>query len=237
MARGKRYTKGSGHDHYLGIDTETGGLNPRNNALLEIGAVPLNAQFEPREDVQPFRSLVRPYARTVPGSRNYEDPATVTAQAVAINKLTWALDPHCAEYKKAPAEGEVLVNFLYWLRRIYLPQAERGLDKNGNLPELPLIIPVGWNVSFDEGFLQAWFKRCERTADYPLHYHKVDLQSVCRYLDARAGRVRRSYRLEAMAEYYFGESAKFAMHSAMGDAQMQVRVLRAVENDVGSPAP
>lgn len=214
---------------YLAVDLETTGLDPSRNSIIEIGAVPLDAQLQRRIDAESFHTYVQPWP-----------DAEITQQAIAVNKQYWVNKPESEEYKNARTYRAAWDLFLGYVYKHY------GQDAR-------FVVLVGWNVSFDEGFLKrlcVWSNMNERVVIYdddlkkfkwPFHWHKIDLLSICRYLDARAGRPpRKSYRLEALAEQYYSALAKFAAHTAMGDCELQLKVLEAIENEssgesVGSP--
>lgn len=205
---------------YLALDLETTGLNPSCNSVIEVGAVPLDTQLKRREGVEPFHAYVQPWP-----------DAEIAAQAIAVNKQNWVYKPESEEYKAALPYNkawEALLNYVY---QHYGDGAK-------------FVVLVGWNVSFDEGFLKrlcVWSNAKERVviADddlkkfrWPFHWHKIDLLSICRYLDARNGRPpRKSYRLETLAEQYYSALAKFASHTALGDCELQLKVLEAIENE------
>jgi len=205
---------------YLAVDLETTGLDPSRNSIIEIGAVPLDEYLNRRPDVEPFHTYVQPWP-----------DAEVAQQALAVNKQFWVNKPESDEYKRALPYRQAWEAFWSFLYKHY-----------GDNPKF--IVLVGWNVSFDEGFLKrmcVWSNVNERVAihddalkkyKWPFHWHKIDLLGVCRYLDARKGRPpRKSYRLEALAEHYYSALAKFAAHTAMGDCELQLKVLEAIEKE------
>jgi len=203
---------------YLAIDTETTGLNSDLHSLLEIAAIPLNAKLQ-KQDVEPFHTLVRPI-----------HGRSVDAKAIEINGHTWATQCAGPVWDKALNYRDARIEFKKYIAQHFGPDAS-------------FIVLVGWNVSFDEGFLQRLYTYSNEGVTvptdsvltrekWPFHWHKIDLQGICRYLDIRAGRSRRSYRLGALAEHYYATSlAKYAAHTALGDCEMQLRVLEAVEKD------
>lgn len=201
-------------DQYIVIDTETTGLDPEHADIIELAAIPLDSQLEPREGVKPYHTFIKPRPHH-----------PVSPEAIKVNGHTWALDSSHEVYKAALHYDDAWEHFFTWLKEHYAKPS--------------WIITVGWNISFDENFLrylhahpdvpgrsgtQAYVKK-----EWPFHYHKIDLIGVCRYLDLRAGRTRRSYKLEKMAEHFFGPIADFHMHTALGDADMSIKVLRQME--------
>lgn len=205
---------------YLAVDLETTGLDPARNSVIEIGAVPLDEYLNRRPNVEPFHTYVQPWP-----------DAEITQQALAVNKQTWVNHPESEEYKNAPSYPQA-----WHLLKEYVYKHYGEGSK--------FVVLVGWNVAFDEGFLKrlcVWSNLNERVVIHdddlkkyfwPFHWHKIDLLGVCRYLDARKGRPpRKSYRLESLAEQYYSALAKFAAHTAMGDCELQLKVLEAIENE------
>jgi DNA polymerase III epsilon subunit-like protein len=210
-----------GKVQHLAVDLETTGLDPARNSICEIGAIKLGPDLKREPDAPRFHATVRPFEKAV-----------IAPQAIAVNKHTWVNDKDSDAYKKAQTYPAALSSFRQYLETVFGPDPS-------------FVVLVGWNISFDERFLKRLWLRGEhgkntpvptdeglKQVHWPFHWHKIDLLSVCRYLDARAGRTRKSYRLEALTEHYYSHGlAKFAMHTAMGDCEMQLRVLEAVEND------
>ncbi len=196
-------------NQYLALDTETTGLDPQHADIIELAAVPLDEHLNPREKIHPYQSLIRP-----------RPDAPIVKKAIEVSGHTWVYDKNCEKYQEALPQEEAWQDFFGWIEQCY---------------ERPAwIILVGWNVSFDEAFLRQLHAR---TADnhalykfpWPFHYHKIDLIAICRYLDLRAGRVRRTYKLEKMAENFFGKDDNVKMHTALDDTQMSIKVLRRME--------
>jgi len=197
---------------YLLLDTETTGLNPRKNAVIEIGAQILDYKLNV-VDTPPFHVHVRPH-----------DGAVIDDRALAVNNLHWAKDPTSKGYMDAKTPEAAWDALLAFLRPHY--------------DIVNWIVPVGWNVNFDDEFLRGLYAQVHNSepvtgrSPWPFHYHKIDLLGVVRFFDARTGRDRRSYKLEDMAQEYFGNIAKFAMHTALGDSQMCIKVVQEVEKEM-----
>lgn len=196
---------------YVLLDTETGGLDPTQHPLLEIGARILNPDLTPTEHT--FQTYIQPHTG-----------AEIDARALEVNKLFWATDPESKEYKNARPLDKAWEVFVDGLMQLF------EIDTR--------IVPVGWNVRFDVAFLEAAFKRLNAGAappvkrlPWPFHYHTMDLLGVVRFLDAKVGRVRDSYKLQNLAVDYFGTVAEFGMHTAQGDSDMALRVTKAVEQE------
>jgi DNA polymerase III epsilon subunit-like protein len=197
---------------YLLIDTETTGLDARKNAIIEVGAQVLDEQLNPVE-APPFHALVRPH-----------EGAIIDKRALNVNNHHWVEDPKSDGYAKAldpKVAWQALDTFL-----------------TEQYDVATWIVLVGWNVGFDEEFLKGLHVNVhdsEPTVGKPpwaFHYHKIDLLGVVRFFDARLGRNRRSYKLEHIAKEYFGVMSDFAMHTALGDSQMCIKVAHAAEKEL-----
>lgn len=197
---------------YLLLDTETTGLNPRKNALIEIGAQILTNTLEVPQ-IDPFHVHIRPHK-----------DAIVDKRALNVNNHHWAEQPDSPGFLKALDPAAAWAAFEDFLRPHY--------------DMLTWIVLVGWNVSFDEEFLKGLYVQVHGseptvgTPPWPFHYHKIDLLGVVRFMDARMDRSRRSYKLEHIAQEYFGNISAFAMHTALGDSQMCIKVAHAVEQEL-----
>jgi DNA polymerase III epsilon subunit-like protein len=203
----KRYNS----QKYLLIDTETTGLHERKNAIVEIGAQVLDDKMQLVE-AAPFHCLVRPHK-----------DAVIDKRALNVNNHHWVEDHDSDEWKKALPPDKAWEAMEEFLKPHY--------------DILTWIVLVGWNVGFDEMFLKGMYHHINGEdptvgrPPWPFHYHKIDLLGVVRFIDARMGRVRKSYKLEHMAKDYFGVAADFAMHTALGDSQMCLKVAHEAEHD------
>lgn len=193
------------HTEYMALDTETTGLDHEKNSIIELAAIKLDEKLRP-DMTTSFRTLVRPF-----------DGCVISPQAIKINKHNWVYDKNSAQWQFAPQCAQAWNNFAEWRRQHFTPYHATVL--------------VGWNIGFDEQFLKAMFKRANMRV-WPFHYHKIDCLAVCRYLDIQRGYSRKSYRLESVARTYLGKIAEFQMHTALGDAQMCVKVLHKVQAEI-----
>jgi DNA polymerase III epsilon subunit-like protein len=209
-------------NEYLLIDTETTGLDPHEACVLEIGARVLDIKDSDivlRPDVPAFHTLVRPF-----------EDADIHSVALKVNNHYWCQKLDSPEYKEAKTVEDAWAALMEYLNKYYASPT--------------WIIPVGWNVGFDEAFLKhAMYERIVRTGRvqsileeerWPFHYHKLDLLTICRYIHIKQGRERpgkprTAYKLETMVAHCFSKLGEFAMHTALGDAEMALEVLHAVE--------
>lgn len=192
---------------YICLDLETTGLDAAKHGILEMGAVALDNQLNVRQDVPPFHALVKP-----------QDHHIIEDVALNINGHHWIKDPESENYQKALSYDE--------LKHVFYD----GFLKDYYDRDPSWIIMVGWNISFDEGFLKTMFELEPRYA-WPFHYHKLDLLSICRFIDLKRQKTRRSYKLETLARHYLGDDHVKKAHTALHDAQTALKVLNAVIND------
>jgi DNA polymerase III epsilon subunit-like protein len=196
---------------YILLDLETTGLEPARHAILEIGAQILTPTLDVAE-APPFHTYVRPH-----------DNAVIDDRALNVNKLWWAKDPNDPGYQKAAKPETAWEQFTAWLTQ--------------HFEVATWIVMVGWNIGFDENFLKGFFRHniggepVTGQPPWPFHYHKIDLLGVVRFFDARMGLKRKSYKLADIAQQYYGVASKFAMHTALGDSDMCIKVAKAVEEE------
>jgi DNA polymerase III epsilon subunit-like protein len=213
--RQKQLAMRYGNPQYIAIDLESTGLDAAECAIVEGAFVPLDVNLKRKEGIESLHFTVRPH-----------DDATVHAKALEINGHDWVQKPDSAEYKKAFTPKQAHRALMDFLTQIY-----------GNPAWICI---VGWNPAFDEQFLKHFFARVTGEdfvnvhaghEAWPFHYHKVDGIGVARFMDATMGKHRKSYRLEHIAQEMFGDIADFAMHTALGDIDMTLRVMDALKQE------
>lgn len=113
----------------LFIDTETGGVNPKESALIQLSGI---VRID-KKDVEEFNFFIKPFA----GSE-------VNAKALEVQGRT----EKELETEKYRPEKEVYTNFKKIL--------DRYIDKYDKTDKF---IVAGYNVKFDIDMLQSFFKR------------------------------------------------------------------------------
>ena len=192
---------------HIAFDTETTGLDERHNCIIELGALALDDQLEPVAGAEPLHLLIRPL-----------DGAVIEKGAIDTNGHTWVFDPSSAGYQAALTPKEAWLTFVRYLRT-HFKRAE-------------WLVPVGWNVPFDVRFMRALYDRTQTPTKWPFHYHNLDFLSICRYLDVKAGRRRKSYKLQEIRVDYEEQLEKTGVaHTALADVLMTLQIIKAVEND------
>jgi len=133
------------------IDTETGGLSPRRDALLEIGCICADINWEGNiVELDNYKVLINPGTRLMVGS-----------EALKVNHLNWQmlLDEGVSEQVAIDGLDKFLSRFSY----------------QGQWPVL-----VGWNIHFDLAFLKWAFRRSERLWSGK-DYKALDIKSLWCY--------------------------------------------------------
>jgi len=112
---------------FCAVDTETTGLDPEQNSIIEICILPLNADYSINKTVLPFNTQMQP----IPGKR-------IDRDAMLINKIDLAhVMLNCLDAYKV---ADLLVE---WFEKLRLPLNKR-------------IVPIAQNWPFDRGFLHNW---------------------------------------------------------------------------------
>lgn len=173
----------------LYLDTETGGLDPKVNPLLQIsGILEINGTI-----AQTFDLRLRPHPSSV-----------VSPEALRVN----GLDP---ERLYDPDRLEPIDAYKR-LKSVFLSH----IDKYDRSDKLYL---VGQNVHFDYGFLlELWGRQGDNYLGSFIHYHKIDLIALTAALRL-AGKLPKDERLpnmklESLCAYFGMEKQT---HDSMSD--------------------
>lgn len=133
------------------VDTETGGVDPKANALLQLSAIVCQ-----RNEDKTFVEIAE-FDRFINPPEDY--PLSLTEEAIAINRIS------LEQIEKGDEEEEVLNSFVSFCH----PHRN-----NGYFP-----IFVGWNVNFDLEFVKAAFKR--HSLPWPFYHIVLDVAERWRY--------------------------------------------------------
>jgi DNA polymerase III epsilon subunit-like protein len=142
------------------IDTETTGIDPTWNEMIQLAILPLDANLNPRKDVIPFNIYLKP-----------EHPERANKDAMKVNKLKMSqliLNGYDRECAKGLLEE--------WIKKLELPVTSYGTPKK--------IIPLGHNVSFDINFITAWLTQPVYSQFFD--YHIRDTACVAQFLNDHA---------------------------------------------------
>jgi DNA polymerase III epsilon subunit-like protein len=142
------------------IDTETTGLEPGWNEIVQLAIVPLDSQIKPRKDVLPLNMFIKP-----------EHPERAYKEAMKVNKMT------LAELAIKGFDSDKARDLLTeWVDKLDLPYTKHGNRKK--------IIPLGQNYGFDRGFISHWLGLDEYERMF--HYHYRDTMIASHYLNDRS---------------------------------------------------
>lgn len=114
------------------IDTETTGLQAGYHEMIQIAIMPLNAEYLPDPEIQPFVCMVKP-----------DHPARWEDGAARVNGLRGVAEKHGLD---ANVAYQMFVEWYYAL----------GLPETNSPPYFKQIIPLAKNWAFDRGFVNAW---------------------------------------------------------------------------------
>ncbi len=132
------------NDHlFCAIDTETTGLDPLKNEIIELAILPLNGAFEVSKIHRIFHITMRP-----------DNIEAIQPEAIRVMKT---YDNDMIDYTDMTASKEKILNalksgieqsrgedlFIDWFHRLNLLSKKR-------------IIPIAYNWAFDRDFLRQW---------------------------------------------------------------------------------
>lgn len=203
------------YDRLLIIDTETGGLDADNDAILEIaGLVWQRVPGGPGCVLGRFRFAVN-------------DPAgNVSDEALAVNKIDMAthegLDP-----QTVVPNIEHFINAVYYEHGAYKPKADFG------------VVLCGHNIGFDVDFMQRLYLLSGRTVkgrnsdwEKTFSHRLLDTCGIVRYLVLSGVLPLKGASSKEVFEYY-GIYPKNA-HSALADADATGLLLNCLINEQAS---
>lgn len=186
---------------FMFVDTETGGLNPITNSLLEIGCV--FATYD--EKVKQFDEVGHYHTMTRPDDGVF----AVTAAALRVNGISLTDPSHSfITYGQASDTLEVIVRH-HW----ELNKAER-------------LVVAGWNTAFDMGFIQKQL-HIDKWWSSMVSYRLLDVQALYQAL-VLAGRLP-SLRQASLVNVSNALNLPYdGAHRAMHDARQTMRVMEAM---------
>jgi DNA polymerase III epsilon subunit-like protein len=142
------------------IDTETTGLDAHYHEIIQICILPLDSNFKPRKDINPFYIEIKP-----------EHPERADPKAMTVNKLS---------FTKIAQRGftkDTAIDLLEgWINKLKLPYTKYGTRKK--------VRPLGHNYCFDRDFIIRWMgiKLYNEWFDY----HYADSMITANFLNDKA---------------------------------------------------
>jgi len=149
---------------YCAIDTETTGLQPRHNDVIEVAVVVLDHHFNVDNNFTPFHTYMLPSrpdnidinALKIQNMTEHGVDKPVTAKKFD-QAMLYGLEPwRCADL------------FIEWFEKLRLPSKDR-------------LTPVGYNYGFDIEFIKDWLGPL--SYDYVFHYSYRDALRVVNYIN------------------------------------------------------
>jgi DNA polymerase III epsilon subunit-like protein len=193
---------------FCAVDTETTGLCPNDNSVIELCILPLNSDYSINKSVLPFNMMMQP----IPGKK-------IDREAMQINKINLAkVMTGCVDAYKA---ADLLVE---WFEKLRLPAFKR-------------IIPIAQNWPFDRAFIMNWLGRLSYEMIFDRHYRDT-MALAASYNDIADLRGERfpfpKISLGALAKRFGIENPD--PHRALGDCVTTAGVYKnlLMFNDVGS---
>ena len=183
------------HQHVLGMDTETSGLDPTRHGIVELGAMAEDYQKNPAGE---FHTYVNP------GNVEF-DPDAMKANKISMDAI-----------KSAPHIKDVLPSFMDFMRQH--SHFREGVNDSGNAYRVPNTHTVGHNLYFDLDHLTHAFRQYHpKLAEEfnNLTRHKHDTQQFSPAADKQRT-------LHGLGKLYGIENAN--QHSALGDVRQTLDV-------------
>lgn len=141
MSTGNRIIDNLYGNMLCAIDTETTGLDPKVNDVIQVAIIPLGADLKPNKKIMPFNMHIKPM-----------HPENISSHALRVNKknIMEIISKGIDAFQAADLLDE-------WFERLHLGAKKR-------------IIPVGHNYVFDMGFLKEWLGELNYEHLFHYHY-------------------------------------------------------------------
>jgi len=137
------------------VDTETTGLDPFWHEVIQLCILPLDSNFEPRQDVIPF------YINLIPDNPERQSSGAKRKHGI---KLT--------EIMKTGFDRIKAIDMLEdWIKTLGLPVTMYGTPK--------VILPLGHNYGFDRMMLMGWLGRDYYDTVFHYHYRDTMIMANC----------------------------------------------------------
>ena len=178
------------------MDVETGGLYPEKTSLLSMSFAICNII----DDIKKINIIDSLTLNVKPDDSVYH----VNPSALKINGIN--LIEHDKKAIKYSEASSILLHFI---------------EENNNLEESYELVPVGYNIMFDLGFIYKYIINKQDLSNY-ISYHFIDLASIVNFL-LQAGYIDvNSISLKSIAGY-LGIKVNIS-HNAIADVETIIRV-------------
>ncbi len=160
-------------------DTETTGLDPDNNDVIEVSILRLSTGEQRTWCLKPQKP------------ENIEEKA-LKVNGVNIDDLLWKTASGKEKYRDV---NSVLPEIENWV-------ADSGIELFNRLI-------CGHNIAFDIAMLKSLWKRSGNEDTYPFCYHSVDTKSLAIFMDFALGKKSEKYSLAGCVKTYNIPKKKF----------------------------
>jgi DNA polymerase III epsilon subunit-like protein len=126
------------------VDTETTGLIPRHNDIIQICVLPLDDDLRPRQGVTPFYAEMRP-----------DRPENIELSGLKVNQLTLE-----RIMTSAPSASKLANLFIKWFNELQIPPGAK-------------IMPLAHNWPFDSQFIEDWLGKEAYESIFHPHYRDL----------------------------------------------------------------
>ena len=131
------------------VDTETTGLDPKVNEIIQIAILPLGPDLKPNKNFMPFNMHLQPTR-----------PEHINPKAMSVNKidLNWIMQHGIDPFQAADLLEE-------WFDKL-------------NLPINKKILVLGQNYCFDRGFIGEWLGPQTYDYIFHYHYRDAMVAAI-----------------------------------------------------------
>jgi len=174
---------------YLWMDCESTGLDPKLNDIITIAMIiDIDGKIVDRLDLK-----IQP--------KNWDN---ISPEALKVNGIT------IEEMKTFMAPSEAHAKIITFFKK-YVDQYKKNKTMHDKL------IPAGYNVKFDLGFLSEFFaKQGDKYIGSFIDYHCLDIASIVLFLQLHGAIQIPGFKLVEVAK---SMNIEFAAHNAMADIE------------------
>lgn len=188
------------------IDTETTGLDPRFHEIIQIAIIPLDSNFNPRQDVLPFYIDLKA-----------DRPERAEPEAIKVTRIAFAKHQQSAFDRFAAIDM-----FEEWFDKKLNPSYRKYGDKRCQ------IVPLGQNYCFDKEFIISWLGN--KTYSEYFDYHYRDTMNVAQFFNDLAAHHAEKIPYPKVNLVYLANKLGVELdraHNALEDARATAEVYKA----------
>lgn len=186
------------------LDTETTGLDPVYNEIIQICVMPLGIDLEPMRGVLPFDMLLKP-----------DYPGRISDEAMRVNKRSMdELLRHGHDQAKAADLFDA------WYRKLPITSNKYGAKHKISL--------LGHNIHFDLAFVSKWLGR--QAFDEYFHHDYRDTMTAALMMNDNAGYHLRDIEFPKVNLQYIATTLKIPTkgqaHTALADCLVTAKIYK-----------